>query len=682
MSSLAPFERSPPALIDLIIPYVSYYDLKRLLLTGSRALRSKVTAGATKLRVEVRPYYDFPAEALQYPNLRSLVICSPEGGIAPAVRLPNLPYLFTGTYTNLRTLELRFPLSSAVLATQIPLKEMTPNLTCLIIETSCHFVPAMVRNLPISLIELCVISRSKWSYRHDSASICRAAIEELPNSLETLQLEQFKVSEDVTFETRWPTSLTDLLLYSAEDFSFIPGLPKTLTKLNCGCLVKEDAEIKVSDFPPRLTYLTIETPGTPWNLIVDSPLPADLNFLSVHRAIVPRIAENSNLTLETLLPSSLQTCSPLNFLFRINFNWVTSLPLLNRLIVRPREENGGHESDPKEFPPLLRELIVKHTFIDSQAILKLPNTLTYIEIGFQNSPNYVRAFESLVNLKELQVHPSTAKPPRELWPYMHTRLQRLDVYLEHFESMQDIQAFSLKLQSLSLTVNNDGELPYDLHDEVAEEGAIQSNETRTPWRWPLGLQDFHLTIDNAPMHQLRRLWQPMDYLSRLTSLGLLAKGTQWTNDKDDTAFEIFKTLPPSLRTLYCDVPVTIGSEYFHSLPINLERLDVFGFLQMRVIPRMLGFAHDPRPIGPSFTNAHLEHLPPNLTVLSMAGHGRYDYEALANIIPPSVTRLEIEHHKTSHSFTLLSTIKDDLQQFYQLEEIIEMMDSKKKKRKG
>lgn len=260
-------------LIGLVAHWLASSDVKSLLDSGNRLLRSRIIQGVTEIDCEILSLDVFPSWAFKLPHLRSLRVASPLMNSILSPVDPSILDFLPHEPSALQSIQFAFFPAMRILqpaADGRTLASVCSHLTSLKLATTGGMNKQWLRNLPPKLLVLHLNSHDvhlEWDAR-DLALLPQTLVE-----IKFLGEDTIRATEHIA----WPPNLTSIEATVDHFPSLISSLPSCVEHINCA--FRGRYSLLVSTLPSSLQELVVRC--TLESLIFDAPLPSNLRLYSV-----------------------------------------------------------------------------------------------------------------------------------------------------------------------------------------------------------------------------------------------------------------------------------------------------------------------------------------------------------------------------------------------------------------
>lgn len=450
------FEDLSHDVMACLLEFMATKDVVRLISTGRRILKAKITSEIRILQHEILPFEKFPISFFNFSKLRSLSV-KPEENFGfsyndfDTTQLLSLPALET-----LTKLELGFWQSFAILLPPINLPQFLPNLEKLHLTGSSRpLTTDMLQALPRTLKSL-TLSFSPIDTLPSTITI--TDLMTLPPQLEEFRLQNTNVQvlENELEAFRLPETLRVLEVRAFTSGRAILHMPKNLEELYFHVLTNhgnQKFELPVSLLPQSLRKCQIF--DFTMAFIGDAPMPPHLEEWSFFGLNANPPAELFPRSLQSA-PQKVLSASPLATLAE---RWPNTTNLEVVAFSVPTHEISSNLSE--LLPRRLTTLKVVSFDIAQLSYRDLPETLTKLEImstAHMPLEELPRGIKTLIFAAPLRL-PSVPTISIDSWRQLPPRLTDLTIFAPLLESEMCLTVLPAVL-SLSLDAVPDSLLSF------------------------------------------------------------------------------------------------------------------------------------------------------------------------------------------------------------------------------
>lgn len=621
LSSMNLLAQLPSECLHLIIQSCDFYDLMALELAGDRSLSRKLERSISQIDAQIAPIFKWTFLPFRYRNLRSLSINMLDSFFENPFLVPNDRLLPFESHNTLEELRIRSPLAMTLLhndATYLPLSTLLPMLKKLKIFTDGRVSLEMLHNV-------CTVTYLQLQLSDLPEGDCPTSIlKYLPKGLQTLKLsvnlakDPAEAGNEINFIS-FPPALTSLSICVRDPISALKALPTTLRQLKMTFNCEESPQINVSHFPPNLTYLSFDTYSCFPVLLMDDSFPYSLTSLALPAMVSFQSSETREklLDISAFLPPSITDLDiPADF-----FNTMEVPNRVSKVFYRATTKMNSFDQMSN-----LKDLSAWCIVFNSIQLNTLPAQLTRLQVKVDNRPEWQETFVKLPNLSDLSLDPGSASLSIESWNHLCQRLQYLGCSISSFTSIKTLGDLPwTKLKYLAL-YSSSGAIPPSDFMEAFQDGHCSTMLESNPVRYPPTLE----RITTVGFRYARLLWPPISLLSKLQSLNFVDSPGEGVHKlhNDQSLYNFFLTLPPSLRELSAHVPYYIEPRFLWSLPRGLKSLRLQNGYDLDEI----AYTEDVDPAAflyqgrrreaiktALWTEQHLLCLPPRIQILNLRG---------------------------------------------------------------
>lgn len=440
-----------------ILSYLRANEIFRLMVTGSKALISRLQHNSTDIVWRAEKPFLFPLSLYDYPNLRSLSIKGSSGDAPRYISTKGRSPLPLEPVDSLATLALDFSNSPSILAPNsagMRLNWAFPNLTSLSVRSIARditFIDSEWQNhLPKTLISLTVEFSKRYPLLYSNFAYLPKGLQILriltPNGVNSIALAYLK--NLVTFEmlhTRGfvasislPASLEEFIWHSADILTYQrhPQVPK----------------FPISKMPPKIRVWSVQTHFFEFEF--DSIAPPTLEELNVTwgpQYTLQDLQKHFHCERLKIIPELRAHPMPISWLATL-----THLESWGHEKYVVAEDDGVTECTDYVhlLPKTLKILSLPHQAEESApwSSVKLPPSLTELTTGIRSANDVLQLPKTLTKLKiTTKETENVSEPiPAEVWRALPPYLKHLEINTSLFDSENCLLALPETLESLTL----------------------------------------------------------------------------------------------------------------------------------------------------------------------------------------------------------------------------------------